>query len=236
MSPADRFLEGHHAVITGGGRGIGRATARALGEAGANLTLLGRSAPHLEAEANHIAGQSGVRVEAITTDVTQDDQVRQAFETAERALGAPTILVNNAGQAEGAPFIRTSRELWDRMLAVNLTAAFTCIKQVLPAMLDAGRGRIISEPDAVAAHGRRRVRHDHRRGQRREPHAHVRRAERARADRAGDAGRGRGPAAAAAPGREPHARVYGRDFRRCHRCRRSTAAHIAGRALLAARQ
>jgi NAD(P)-dependent dehydrogenase (short-subunit alcohol dehydrogenase family) len=157
VSLKERFLEGQHAIITGGGRGIGRATARALGEAGANLTLLGRSAPHLEAEANHIAGQFGVRVEAITTDVTQDDQVRQAFATAERTLGAPTILVNNAGQAEGAPFIQTSRELWDRMLAVNLTAAFTCIKQVLPAMLEAGRGRIINVASTAGLRGVQRV-------------------------------------------------------------------------------
>jgi NAD(P)-dependent dehydrogenase (short-subunit alcohol dehydrogenase family) len=157
VTAAGRALEGLHAVVTGGGRGIGAATARALGGAGANLTLIGRSAPHLEATANQIASESGVRVQAVTADITDSRDVQRAFEAAHGTLGAPRILVNNAGQAEGAPFIQTSRQLWDRMMAVNLTAAFECTKLALPAMLDAGHGRIVNVASSAGLRGVQRV-------------------------------------------------------------------------------
>jgi len=157
MTRVDRPLERLHAVITGGGRGIGSAAAHALAAAGAHLTLIGRSAPHLETAAGHIAAKYGVRVQAVAADITRDEDVRRAFESARSTLGAPRILVNNAGQAEGAPFIQTSRELWDRMIAINLTAAFECTKQVLPAMLDAGHGRIVNVASSAGLRGVQRV-------------------------------------------------------------------------------
>jgi NAD(P)-dependent dehydrogenase (short-subunit alcohol dehydrogenase family) len=96
-------------------------------------------------------------VQAVAADLTRDEDVRRAFDAARRAFGPPGILVNNAGQAEGAPFIQTSRDLWDRMIAVNLTAAFECTRQVLPAMLEAGHGRIVNVASSAGLRGVQRV-------------------------------------------------------------------------------
>ncbi len=133
-------LAGKHAVVTGGGRGIGAAIAAELAQAGARLTLLGRNRASLEAKVQ----QLDVLVHVETCDVTSPDQVQQAFKAAEKAQGPVSILVNNAGQAESQPFARTDLGLWQRMLAVNLTGAFLCTQAALPGMLEAGWGRIVN--------------------------------------------------------------------------------------------
>ncbi|MCX7783914.1 MAG: SDR family oxidoreductase [Meiothermus sp.] len=133
-------LTGKHAVVTGGGRGIGAAIAAELAQAGARLTLMGRSRASLETRAQQLEAE--VYIE--TCDVTRPDDVHRAFEAAQKALGPITILVNNAGQAESQPFARTDLNLWQRMLAVNLTGTFLCSRAVLPGMLEAGWGRIVN--------------------------------------------------------------------------------------------
>ena len=138
-------LSGHHAVVTGGGTGIGAASALALARLGARLTLFGRREDVLGRQAQAICdavdGVMVVRVQAL--DVTDADKVRGAFESARQ--DAPiTILVNNAGAAESAPFEKTGLDLVERMLAVNLKAAFLCTQAVLPAMLKAKYGRVIN--------------------------------------------------------------------------------------------
>ncbi len=155
--PAGRFLLGRHALVTGGGRGIGAAIAHALARAGADISLLGRSEPDLQAEASRLAAQHGVNTAALRADVTADDNVRSAFAAAAQRFGPVQVLVNNAGQAEGAPLTQTTRELWDRMLAVNLTAAFTCAKLVLPGMLAAGSGRIVNVGSTAGLRGVARI-------------------------------------------------------------------------------
>jgi NAD(P)-dependent dehydrogenase (short-subunit alcohol dehydrogenase family) len=152
-----RFLEGQHAVVTGGGRGIGAAVAAALAARGATLTIMGRDMETLSAQAAQLRAAHGVAVSALHCDVTDEAGVRAAFHSATQDHGAPAILVNNAGQAEGSPFLKTSRELWERMLAVNLTGAFLCTQQVLGAMLEARSGRIINIASTSGLKGYRNI-------------------------------------------------------------------------------
>jgi len=129
-----------HALITGAARGIGAAIARTLAADGVVLTLLGRNREALRKLADELPGEHGIAV----ADVGDEAQVRAAFDEARAARGPIGILVNNAGQAESAPFAKTSLDLWQRMLAVNLTGTFLCAQAALPDMLAAGRGRIVN--------------------------------------------------------------------------------------------
>jgi NAD(P)-dependent dehydrogenase (short-subunit alcohol dehydrogenase family) len=140
----EAFLAGHHAVVTGGGRGIGAAIAAELARLGARLTLIGRTPAQLEERAKALGAEFGVETAAVLCDVARAESVSDAFDLARRRFGDPYVLVNNAGQAGGAPFLETSRELWDRMLAINLTAPFLCAREVLPAMIAARAGRIVN--------------------------------------------------------------------------------------------
>ena len=134
-------LTGRHALVTGAARGIGAEIARTLAAQGAVLTLLGRDAQALQRVADTLAG-SGHGV--VAADVADPEAVQSAFAQARAERGAVTVLVNNAGAAESAPFLKTSVELWQRMLSVNLTGSFLCAQAALPDMLDAGWGRIVN--------------------------------------------------------------------------------------------
>lgn len=134
-------LTGRHALVTGAARGIGAEIARTLAAEGAVLTLLGRDRDALQRVADSLAG-SGHGVAA--ADVASPEAVQSAFAQARAARGAIGVLVNNAGAAESAPFLKTSFELWQRMLSVNLTGSFLCAQAALPDMLDAGWGRIVN--------------------------------------------------------------------------------------------
>jgi NAD(P)-dependent dehydrogenase (short-subunit alcohol dehydrogenase family) len=134
-------LAGRHALVTGAGRGIGSAVARALAESGAAITLLGRSRADLEAVA---AGLRNVRTGCQVADVSDVDAVRMAVAAARAELGPVTVLINNAGQAQSAALGKTSDSLWHSMLAVNLTGTFYCMRECLPDMLKAGFGRIVN--------------------------------------------------------------------------------------------
>ncbi len=153
MAAAERYLEGRHGIVTGGGRGIGAAIARELARLGANLTLMGRDRAKLEAVARDIGAAHGVEARAVRCDVADADAVAGAFSEAKRALGDPHVLVNNAGVAESAPLVELSRELWDRAFAVNVTGALLCIQQVLAAMLDARAGRIVNIASTAGQEG-----------------------------------------------------------------------------------
>ncbi len=135
-------LAGRHAVVTGGGRGIGAAIAESLARSGAKVTLMGRSLDALEQRAQKLREFAEVHLE--TADVTDQQSVLGAFSGASDALGPVTILVNNAGQAQSQAFLKTSLELWNAMLEVNLTGAFLCAQAALPGMLEAGWGRIVN--------------------------------------------------------------------------------------------
>jgi len=134
-------LTGRHALVTGAARGIGAEIARTLAAEGAVLTLLGRDREALQRVADSLAG-SGHGV--VAADVANPEAVQAAFAEARAARGAVAILVNNAGAAESAPFLKTSFDLWQRMLSVNLTGSFLCAQAALPDMLEAGWGRIVN--------------------------------------------------------------------------------------------
>ncbi|MCR8959382.1 SDR family oxidoreductase [Variovorax sp. S2] len=134
-------LSGRHALVTGAARGIGAEIARTLAAEGATLTLLGRDIDSLQRVAASLQGQGhGV----VAADVADAQAVQAAFAQARAGRGPIAILVNNAGAAESAPFLKTSVELWQRMLSVNLTGSFLCAQAALPDMLEAGWGRIVN--------------------------------------------------------------------------------------------
>jgi NAD(P)-dependent dehydrogenase (short-subunit alcohol dehydrogenase family) len=155
--PTERFLDGRHAIVTGGSRGIGAAIAAALAARGAAVTLMARDGAALEQVAAALRATSSAAVGVIPCDVTDADAVDRAFARARSERGEAYVLVNNAGQAEGSPFLETSADLWDRMLAVNLTSAYHCTRQVLAGMLDAGAGRIVNIASTSGLKGYRNI-------------------------------------------------------------------------------
>jgi len=135
-------LAGRHAVVTGGGRGIGAAVAEALAGAGARVTVMGRDRDALEVEAEKL-GRS-TKAQAVEVDVAEPESVERAFARAAQEFGPPAILINNAGQAASAPFQKTDMALWRRMLDVNLTGSFLCAQAAVAGMLQGGYGRIVN--------------------------------------------------------------------------------------------
>lgn len=131
-------LRGRHALVTGGGSGIGAAIARALLEAGAAVTVAGRREAPLEA----IAAASDHAAVAIA-DVTAEAEVARMFATAEAAQGPLDIVVANAGAVESAPLAKTSLAAWERLLAVNLTGSFLTARAAVPRLSGRGWGRLI---------------------------------------------------------------------------------------------
>ena len=129
-----------HALVTGGGQGIGAAIARQLVAAGAQVTVLGRRLDVVQTLANEMPGQ----VHAVAADVADATQVEAAFAAARARFGPVSILVNNAGQAQSAPFLKTEAALWNQMLSVNLTGSFVCTQAALPDMVQAKWGRVIN--------------------------------------------------------------------------------------------
>ena len=138
-----------HAVVTGAARGIGAAIASALIGAGARVTLLGRDAQRLASLAATLQGETC----CVAADVSDPAEVTRAFAEARGRLGPIAILVNNAGQAETAPFGRMSLDVWHRMLAVNLTGTMLCSQAALPDMVDAAYGRIVNIASTAALRG-----------------------------------------------------------------------------------
>jgi NAD(P)-dependent dehydrogenase (short-subunit alcohol dehydrogenase family) len=142
-------LAGRHALVTGGGRGIGAAIAQALATAGARVTLLARTATEIEATAKALPG--GAR--AVTADVTDRGQVERAFREAREASGEISILVNNAGLAKSRALAKSDEAFWRAMLDVNLTGAYHCTRAAIPAMLAANWGRIVNVSSTAGLRG-----------------------------------------------------------------------------------
>ena len=151
------MLAGRHAVVTGGGRGIGAAIASALAAEGAHLSLMGRTAASVAQHAEALRQTHGVRAQGLTMDVGDPASVRAAFAAAVRELGPVEILVCNAGQAVTGPVQEITLEGWDHLLRVNLTGPLLCIQQVLPAMIAARSGRIVNIASTAGLKGYARV-------------------------------------------------------------------------------
>jgi NAD(P)-dependent dehydrogenase (short-subunit alcohol dehydrogenase family) len=135
-------LAGQHAVVTGGGRGIGAAIAQALAREGATVSVLGRDAGRLAAQVAALGGDANAH--AVGVDVADEASVRSAFAAVRQRFGRVDILVNNAGQAKSAPLARTDLAHWQDMLAVNLTGTFLCTREVIAEMTRRGSGRIVN--------------------------------------------------------------------------------------------
>jgi NAD(P)-dependent dehydrogenase (short-subunit alcohol dehydrogenase family) len=146
-------LEGLHAVVTGGGSGIGAAIAQALIADGARVTLMGRRIDRLKEQRDKLNVDGGPSVELQVCDVGDEASVRQAFAAAVAAAGPVDLLVNNAGQVETAPLAKTSLDTWQRLLNVNLTGSFLCSREVLPAMTERRFGRIVNVGSTAALKG-----------------------------------------------------------------------------------
>lgn len=148
-------LCGKHALVTGGARGIGAAITRLLLEHGARVTILGRNGASLKAAL--VAAESIGDVGCVCADVSDLQAVARAFEEASTRAGRVEILINNAGQARSAPFLKTDLKLWREMMAVNLEGTFHCMQAALPGMVEAGWGRIINVASAAGLVGYRYV-------------------------------------------------------------------------------
>ncbi len=138
-------LEGRTALVTGGGRGIGRAVAAELARNGAAVAVLARSGDEVRAVAAEIGGHP------VTADVSRPDEVQHAVRKVSRELGPVGILVNNAGVV--SPLGRTAQvdaDEWERAVAVNLFGAVRCARAVLPGMLEGGWGRIVNMSSGAA--------------------------------------------------------------------------------------
>src|SRR6201989_1855424 len=142
-----RELEGRHALVTGGGTGIGAAAAEHLNAAGAKLSLLGRRIEPLKAVAESVGGT------AIQCDVTDSDRIRAAFDEARAANGPIDLLIVNAGIAESAPFHKMTREAWDRIIGTNLTAAFECSHAAIGDLLKSDYGRLVFVASVASLRG-----------------------------------------------------------------------------------
>ncbi len=129
-----------HALVTGGGQGIGAAIARALVARGLNVTVLGRRLNVVAA----LADTHPEHLHAVRADVADPAQVAEAIAAAEARFGPVDVLVNNAGQALSAPFQKMDMAMWNHMIAVNLTGTMVCCQAVLPGMVARGWGRIVN--------------------------------------------------------------------------------------------
>jgi NAD(P)-dependent dehydrogenase (short-subunit alcohol dehydrogenase family) len=141
-------LSNKHAVITGGGTGIGAAIAEALAADGARVTLMGRRLEPLKTTAASFKN-AGI----VSCDVTDTAKVAVAFAQAQDEFGRIDILVNNAGAADTAPFHKMDSRLWRRMMAVNLDGVFNCTRAVYEQMCKCGWGRIVNVASTAAVKG-----------------------------------------------------------------------------------
>ena len=128
---SDLSIQGKHAVVTGGARGIGAGIAAGLAARGANVSVVSRSPG------------TGAFFSAVA-DVTDELQIAQAFDAARATYGPIAILVNNSGVSESAPLARTSTQLWDRIIATNLTGTFLCTRAAIGDMTASGWGRVLN--------------------------------------------------------------------------------------------
>jgi 3-hydroxybutyrate dehydrogenase len=144
---AESPLAGRHALITGGGTGIGAAAAEHLHAAGAKVSLLGRRLEPLQKIAGRLSGY------AVSCDVTVPEEIAKAFEEARTLNGPFDLLIVNAGIAESAPFHKMSRESWDRIIGTNLTAAFECSRAAIGDLLQSDNGRLVFVASVASLRG-----------------------------------------------------------------------------------
>jgi len=137
-------VTGRTALVTGSSRGLGRALATTLAEAGADVVLHGRDADALAAVQQDLADRTGRRPAAVTFDVTDAAAVEAGIADLVAEHGVPDILVNNAGVQRRAPFAEFPVADWDDVIASNLSSAFYVSRFVTPGMIERGSGKIVN--------------------------------------------------------------------------------------------
>ncbi len=142
-TPYGRFLAGETAIVTGGGRGIGRAVGLALARAGATVVLASRTAADLERSVAEIAAVGGKAI-GVPADVASRADVERVVAQALDETGRVDIVVNNAGVFVWKALANLEEEEWDRILGTNLKAAYLLIHAALPALARSGHGRIVN--------------------------------------------------------------------------------------------
>jgi NAD(P)-dependent dehydrogenase (short-subunit alcohol dehydrogenase family) len=143
---------GRTALVTGGGRGIGAATARALAREGAAVVVAARTLDEVDAVARDVEAMGGTAL-PVRLDVTDEESVADAFGRARSELGPVDILVNNAGTpGVPLPISETEPSDWRRVFDVNVTGAFLCAREAMPEMISRGWGRIVNVSSAAARH------------------------------------------------------------------------------------
>jgi len=140
------------AFVTGASRGIGKACALALADAGARVVLAARDRAKLEEVASEIRSRSR-EAYVVDLDLASDDSIKSAFATAAKELGPVSILVNNAGITRDGLALRMKKEDWSAVLDTNLTGSYRAIQQVLPGMMRERWGRIINLTSVVGQAG-----------------------------------------------------------------------------------
>jgi NAD(P)-dependent dehydrogenase (short-subunit alcohol dehydrogenase family) len=144
------LLRDQVAIVTGGGRGLGRAVAEALAALGASVVIASRNAPELDDVVRDIK-KAGGRALAQTADVADDRQVQELVLATERWVGPATILVNNAGMVDPLALLaRSDPAIWLRNIAVNIGGTYLPMRSVLPGMLERGAGRIVNISSGAA--------------------------------------------------------------------------------------
>jgi 3-hydroxybutyrate dehydrogenase len=137
-------LSNRTALITGGGRGIGRAVAFAFAREGARIAVIARTEAEVARVSEEVKAETSAETMYATCDVSDRESVEIALADVRERLGTIDILVNNAGVAESAPLVKTSNELWQRHIEINLTGTFYFTRAVLPAMVERSYGRVIN--------------------------------------------------------------------------------------------
>jgi NAD(P)-dependent dehydrogenase (short-subunit alcohol dehydrogenase family) len=145
-------LQDHVAIVTGAGRGIGRAIALAFARQGAAVVVAARTEEQVRATAQEIAASDG-RALPVVCDVTDDDDVASLHQTVTGELGTPDIVVNNAGMHRPAAFADYTLEDWQRFTDVNLLGVVRVLRVFLPAMAERGTGRVINVASTAGKYG-----------------------------------------------------------------------------------
>jgi len=136
------ILSGKHALVTGGARGIGAAIAKALASHGARVSVVSRQPSAVDGD--YVTAQA---------DVSDEEAVKKAFEVCRKANGPVQILVNNSGISDSSPLTRTSKSLFDRIIATNLTGTFLCSREAAQDMVIAKWGRILNVASIAGLYG-----------------------------------------------------------------------------------
>jgi gluconate 5-dehydrogenase len=160
MKTFDLFkLDGKVALVTGGGRGIGKFIATGLAEAGADVVITSRKMKNLEATASLLEKETGAKVVPVACDVGKEEEVEKMVQAVRERFGRIDILVNNAGATWGAPTLDFPLERWDQLFNVNVRGVWVLTQKVARIMRDQGGGSIINISSVMGFRGSEELSH-----------------------------------------------------------------------------